>query len=151
MSRRRSITRNLVWAGTALGSLALALAAGGAEAQAIGSPPAGGQATAAPADQPAHEDGLSEIVVTASRREESAKDVPVAVSVIAGEKLDVLNSSGLDVRFLAARVPSLQVESSFGRTFPASTSAGSATPISIPTPRSRCRSSMTTWRWKARC
>ncbi|WP_344691638.1 TonB-dependent receptor [Sphingomonas cynarae] len=118
MSRRRSITRNLVWAGTALGSLALALAAGGAEAQAIGAVPADGQATAAPAGQPAHEDGLSEIVVTASRREESAKDVPVAVAVIAGEKLDVLNSSGLDVRFLAARVPSLQVESSFGRTFP---------------------------------
>jgi iron complex outermembrane receptor protein len=118
MSRRRSITRNLALAGAALGSLALAIAAGSADAQAIGTAPAGGQATAAPAGQPPHEDGLSEIVVTASRREESAKDVPVAVAVIAGEKLDVLNSSGLDVRFLAARVPSLQVESSFGRTFP---------------------------------
>jgi iron complex outermembrane receptor protein len=71
------------------------------------------QTPAADADQ-----GLGDIVVTASRREELAKDVPVAVSAIGGEKLDALNSSGLDIRFLAARTPSLQVESSFGRTFP---------------------------------
>jgi iron complex outermembrane receptor protein len=63
-------------------------------------------------------DGLGEIVVTASRREENAKDVPVAVTAISGEKLAVLNSSGLDIRFLSGRTPSLQVESSFGRTFP---------------------------------
>ncbi|MGM3253223.1 Plug domain-containing protein, partial [Escherichia coli] len=31
---------------------------------------------------------------------------------------DVLNSSGLDIRFLSSRTPSLQIESSFGRTFP---------------------------------
>ena len=60
----------------------------------------------------------SEIIVTASRRAEIARDVPVAVSVLAADKLDVLNSSGLDIRFLSARVPSLLVESSFGRTFP---------------------------------
>jgi iron complex outermembrane receptor protein len=59
-----------------------------------------------------------EIVVTATRRAESAKNVPVAVSVISGEKLGVLNSSGLDIRFLSSRTPSLQIESSFGRTFP---------------------------------
>ncbi len=60
----------------------------------------------------------SEIVVTASRRAEAARDVPVAVSVLAGEKLAVINSSGLDIRFLSGRVPSLLVESSFGRTYP---------------------------------
>lgn len=59
-----------------------------------------------------------DIVVTATRRAENAKDVPIAVTAIAGEKLDVLNSSGLDIRFLSSRTPSLQVESSFGRTFP---------------------------------
>lgn len=63
-------------------------------------------------------DGGGDIVVTATRREERAVDVPVAVSSLSGEKLDIANSSGLDIRFLAARVPSLQVESSFGRTFP---------------------------------
>ncbi|KPF73971.1 TonB-dependent receptor [alpha proteobacterium AAP81b] len=67
----------------------------------------------------ASDDGtLGDIVVTASRRAEDARAVPVAVSVLAGEKLDVLNSSGLDIRFLSGRVPSLLVESSFGRTFP---------------------------------
>jgi iron complex outermembrane receptor protein len=70
----------------------------------------------APAAVPA--DVESEILVTATRRAENQKDVPVAVSVIGGEKLDVLNSSGLDIRFLSSRVPSLQIESSFGRTFP---------------------------------
>ncbi|HEY0270076.1 MAG TPA: TonB-dependent receptor [Sphingomonas sp.] len=84
---------------------ALSLAAGSAHA-------------AAPADAAAAADSGSEILVTATRRAESAKDVPVAVSAIGGEKLDVLNSSGLDIRFLSSRVPSLQIESSFGRTFP---------------------------------
>jgi iron complex outermembrane recepter protein len=61
---------------------------------------------------------LDEVVVTASRRSEKARDVPTAVSVISGEKLSILNSSGLDIRFLSARTPSLQIESSFGRAFP---------------------------------
>ncbi|CAN5469438.1 TonB-dependent receptor [soil metagenome] len=59
-----------------------------------------------------------EILVTATRRSERAVDVPIAVTSISGEKLDVLNSSGLDIRFLSSRTPSLQIESSFGRTFP---------------------------------
>lgn len=70
--------------------------------------------------QEAPEEGLADtdIVVTATRREERAVDVPIAVSAVGGDKLDILNSSGLDVRFLSSRVPSLQIESSFGRTFP---------------------------------
>jgi iron complex outermembrane receptor protein len=68
--------------------------------------------------QAASDQGIPDIVVTALRREESSKDVPVAVSAISGEKLEVLNSSGLDIRFLSGRTPSLLVESSFGRTFP---------------------------------
>ncbi len=79
----------------------------------LGIPAVLAQTPAADADT-----GLGDIVVTASRRVELAKDVPVAVSAIGGEKLETLNSSGLDIRFLAARTPSLQVESSFGRTFP---------------------------------
>jgi len=72
-----------------------------------------GDAAAAPAAA-----GTGDIVVTATRRSELAKDVPVAVTAIGGEKLDNLNSSGLDIRFLSGRTPSLQIESSFGRTFP---------------------------------
>ncbi|MET0271895.1 MAG: hypothetical protein ABW360_02790, partial [Phenylobacterium sp.] len=42
----------------------------------------------------------------------------IAVTAISGEKLDVIRSSGGDIRVLSARVPSLVLESSFGRTFP---------------------------------
>src|SRR5262245_59782053 len=61
---------------------------------------------------------LETITVTAERRSENIKDVPNSVSAIRGELLDVLNSSAQDVRMLAARVPSLNIESSFGRAFP---------------------------------
>jgi iron complex outermembrane recepter protein len=61
---------------------------------------------------------LEMVTVTAERRAENIKDVPSSISALKGEKLDVLNSSGQDIRFLAARVPSLNIESSFGRAFP---------------------------------
>ncbi|SEL27509.1 iron complex outermembrane recepter protein [Roseateles sp. YR242] len=61
---------------------------------------------------------LETVTITAERRVENIKDVPNAVSTISGEKLDVLNSSGQDIRFLSGRVPSLNIESSFGRAFP---------------------------------
>ncbi|MFG6447999.1 TonB-dependent receptor [Roseateles sp. BYS180W] len=61
---------------------------------------------------------LQSVVITAERRVENIKDVPNAVSAISGEKLDVLASGGQDVRFLSGRVPSLNIESSFGRAFP---------------------------------
>ncbi len=61
---------------------------------------------------------LEEIVVTAERRLENIKDVPTSITTLSGEKLDVINSSGQDIRMLAARVPSLNIESSFGRAFP---------------------------------
>jgi iron complex outermembrane receptor protein len=61
---------------------------------------------------------LQTVTVTAERREESIKDVPNSVSTLAGEFLDVLNTSGQDVRGLSGRVPSLNIESSFGRAFP---------------------------------
>lgn len=68
-------------------------------------------------DTPAKDD-TTEVIVTASRRLEKSIDVPVAVTSLSGTKLDVINSSGLDIRVLASRTPSLNVESSFGRTFP---------------------------------
>jgi iron complex outermembrane receptor protein len=70
------------------------------------------------ADAAADDVGLEEIVVTAQRREENLQDVPISVTAVGGEKLDVISSAGADIRFLSARVPSLVVESSFGRTFP---------------------------------
>jgi len=61
---------------------------------------------------------LDTVVITAERRAENIQDVPNAVSKISGEKLDVLASGGQDLRFLSGRVPSLNIESSFGRAFP---------------------------------
>ena len=61
---------------------------------------------------------LETITVTAERREENIKDVPISISTLSGESLDVINSGGQDVRALAGRVPSLNIESSFGRAFP---------------------------------
>ena len=64
------------------------------------------------------ETGLSEIVVTAQRREENLQDVPLSITALSDEKLDAISAGGVDVRGLSGRVPSLLVESSFGRTFP---------------------------------
>ena len=61
---------------------------------------------------------LQSVTVTAERRAENLKDVPSSISTIAGEKLDVLNTGGQDIRMLSGRVPSLNIESSFGRAFP---------------------------------
>ena len=61
---------------------------------------------------------LDKVTVSAQRLEESLQDVPVSVTQLADEKLDVLSSGGADVRFLSARVPSVIAESSFGRAFP---------------------------------
>ena len=62
--------------------------------------------------------GVEVIEVTARKRTENVKDVPISVSALTSKKLEVLGSSGMDVRSLSAKVPSLLIESSFGRTFP---------------------------------
>jgi iron complex outermembrane recepter protein len=74
--------------------------------------------TAAIAQQQVPAGSLEDIVVTAQRRIENLQDVPVSVAAISGDKLSAIQSGGVDVRGLSARVPSLLVESSFGRTFP---------------------------------
>ena len=72
-------------------------------------------------DAPVAPDAASkadDVVVTAQRREERLKDVPVSVAAISGDRLDLIQSGGNDIRALAGRVPSLNIESSFGRAFP---------------------------------
>ncbi|KRG72103.1 TonB-dependent receptor [Pseudoxanthomonas dokdonensis] len=61
---------------------------------------------------------LDTVQVTAQRKVENVQDVPVSISTVSSEKLDVLGSGGNDVRFLSGRVPSLNIESSYGRAFP---------------------------------
>src|SRR4051812_30458103 len=73
-----------------------------------------------PAAEPAApaEGGVGDIIVTAQRRSENLQDIPVSVGTINDDQLMAINSAGADVRALAGRVPSLNIESSFGRTFP---------------------------------
>ncbi|MET3134714.1 iron complex outermembrane receptor protein [Oxalobacteraceae bacterium GrIS 1.11] len=61
---------------------------------------------------------LETVIVTAQRRSENIKDVPMAISTMKGEKLETLTASGQDIRFMSGRTPSLNVESDFGRSFP---------------------------------
>ncbi len=77
-------------------------------------------ATSAPAfaQESGDEARLGEIIVTAQRREENLQDVPVSVATLGGETLAAVSGAGADIRALSGRVPSLNIESSFGRTFP---------------------------------
>jgi iron complex outermembrane receptor protein len=61
---------------------------------------------------------VGEITVTARKVEEDIQDVPISISTLQGEDLDVLTTGGADIRALSGRVPSLIMESSFGRAFP---------------------------------
>jgi iron complex outermembrane receptor protein len=73
---------------------------------------------AQPAAEPAASGGVADIVVTATRRSENLQDIPLSVATVSDETLAAVNSGGADIRGLSGRVPSLNIESSFGRTFP---------------------------------
>lgn len=96
----------------AIGLLAVAPIPAGAQE----SPPETPATEAAPEGEPPVV--LEEIVVTAQKREENIQEVPVSITALDAEKLDLLTAGGADVKFLAGRVPSLTLESSFGRAFP---------------------------------
>jgi len=106
-ARRRQTFAGRLQLGLLAPSLVLAVPA--AMAQEVKPPAAAASAAAGT---------LQTVTVTAERRAENIKDVPSSVSTLSGEKLDIINSSGEDVRALSARVPSLNIESSFGRAFP---------------------------------
>ncbi|MBC3863215.1 TonB-dependent receptor [Undibacterium jejuense] len=61
---------------------------------------------------------LETVIVTANRRAENIKEVPMSISAIKGDALDTYGANGQDIRFLSSRVPSLNIESDFGRSFP---------------------------------
>jgi iron complex outermembrane receptor protein len=80
--------------------------------------PEPGEAQEAPAAEEGMKVVVEEIVVTAQKREEDVQEVPVAVSVLRATDLEVLMVGTPDVQILSGRVPSLILESSFGRAFP---------------------------------
>jgi iron complex outermembrane receptor protein len=61
---------------------------------------------------------LEAVIVTGGRRIENLKDVPMSISAMKSETLENLGVSGQDIRALAGRVPSLNIESDYGRSFP---------------------------------
>ena len=61
---------------------------------------------------------LEEIIVTATKREESLQDVPISVATLSGERLNSIFTGGEDILALANRVPGLYAESSNGRAAP---------------------------------
>ena len=61
---------------------------------------------------------LEEIIVTATKRVENIQDVAMSISVMSQETMDSVRVGGKDIRFLSGKVPSLIVESDFGRIFP---------------------------------
>ncbi|TNE33369.1 MAG: TonB-dependent receptor, partial [Alphaproteobacteria bacterium] len=92
----------------------LASAATAAICTGLAATPARAQDDAAASEQ----SGVGVIIVTAQRREENLQEVPISVTAVTQDQLQALGSGGQDIRALSARVPSLIVESSFGRTFP---------------------------------
>ncbi len=63
-------------------------------------------------------DTLAEVIVTATRREQNLNDVPFSATALTGDPLQVLGDAGDDIKQLAFKVPSLNIESSNGRAFP---------------------------------
>jgi iron complex outermembrane receptor protein len=51
-------------------------------------------------------------------RIENLKEVPLSISAMKGEAIETVTVSGQDIRAISGRVPSLNVESDFGRSFP---------------------------------
>lgn len=85
-------------------------------------PPAGQEPQKPAQEEPKAEAGrtefVEEVVVTAQKRSEDIQLVPVAITAVQAQDLAVVMAGGQDIRFLSARVPSLTLESSFGRAFP---------------------------------
>jgi iron complex outermembrane recepter protein len=71
-------------------------------------------------EAPSQEDALklTSVTVTATKREENIKDVPVSLTSLDEAALATYGQAGEDIQFLTARVPSLIIETSFGRIFP---------------------------------
>ena len=61
---------------------------------------------------------LEEVVVTAQKREQTLQEIPSAVSAINSAEVNDFLGAGENIRALAGRVPSLQIESSNGRQSP---------------------------------
>jgi iron complex outermembrane receptor protein len=80
--------------------------------------PAAARAAGTSAGDTAASDTLEVVIVTATRREQNLNDVPFSATALSGEPLLTLGGAGDDIKQLAFKVPSLNIESSNGRAFP---------------------------------
>src|ERR1700676_5033768 len=80
--------------------------------------PAAARAAGPSAGDTAASDTLEVVIVPATRREQNLHDVPFSATALSGEPLLTLGNSGDDIKQLAFKVPSLNIESSNGRAFP---------------------------------
>ncbi|MGQ2935961.1 MAG: TonB-dependent receptor [Sphingopyxis sp.] len=114
MTAKYPSVRRRVRASSLTLSFLLACAATPAAAhEAAASDDAGAATSAAADDAAAQAEGGSyggEIIVTARRRQETAQDVPIAISVVAGEQID--NTGSFNVGRLTQLAPTLQFYSS---------------------------------------
>ena len=72
----------------------------------------------AQSDDEYNEGILEEVIVTATKREESLRDVPISIATLSGENLESIFTGGEDILALSGRVPGLYAESSNGRAAP---------------------------------
>ncbi len=61
---------------------------------------------------------LEEVVVTAQKREQSLREVPISIAMLTGERFASMFTGGETILALATRVPGLYAESSNGRVAP---------------------------------
>ena len=70
------------------------------------------------AEEQKEEGTLEKIVVTATKRTQSAQEVPISISTMYGEQFENLFAAGDDILALANRIPGLYAETSNGRVAP---------------------------------
>jgi iron complex outermembrane receptor protein len=116
MKRHKRLTKRVC----SISLTALAAASGHAWAQTAAAVPA--SASSVPAASGVAAAGspvqLQTVTVTATRKSENIKNVPVSASTISNDALTAIQSGGQDLTALAGRVPSLNAENSDGRAFP---------------------------------
>jgi len=61
---------------------------------------------------------LEEIIVTAQKREQNMQEVPISITKMSGDRLNIRFAGGADILALAGAAPGLHVESSNGRLAP---------------------------------
>jgi iron complex outermembrane receptor protein len=119
------MSRGTGWRLFGLVALALCVASYGglSFAQETAPQPKPGEAQQQPDQQKTEEELLKEfaasITVTAQKRAENEQEVPISLTAVRAEDYRAITAGGADiVNFLSGRVPSVVIETSFGRAFP---------------------------------